>query len=97
MGTLSNLLSGKETPVEYEDPGKPIVIVQINGCSFPIALVELGATINILTTTTYQKHGITALDLTTTLLELVDRLIIKPEGTLRDVMVSVDSWEYLEN
>ena len=28
-----------------------------------------------------------------TLLELADHSVIKPEGTLQDVMVSVDSWE----
>jgi len=46
--------------------------VQIDGCSFPNALVDLGAAINILTTTTCQKLGITSLDPTTTLLDLVD-------------------------
>lgn len=80
--------------MKYEDPGNPIVTVQINGCSFPNVLVDLGAAINILTTTTCQRLGITALDPTTTLLELSDCSIIKPKGTLQDVMVSVDSWEY---
>jgi len=72
VGTLFDLLLGKETPVKYEDLGNPIVIVQINGHSFPNALVYLGATINILTTTC-EILGITALEPTTTLLELVDR------------------------
>ena len=57
-------------------------------------LVDLGATINILTTTTCQRLGITALDPTMTLLELADRSVIKPKGTLQDVMVSVDCLEY---
>jgi len=92
--TLSDLLSGRETLVKYEDLGNPIVIVKIKGCSFPNALLDLGAAINILTTTTYQRLGITALDPTTTLLELVDQLVVKPKGTLQDVMASVDSWEY---
>ena len=43
VGTLSHLLLGKETLVKYEDPEYPIVTVQINGRSFPIALVDLGA------------------------------------------------------
>lgn len=72
VGTLSDLLSSRETPVKYEDPGNPIVTVQINGCSFPNPLVDLRAEINIITTTTCQKLGITSLDLTTTLLELAD-------------------------
>ena len=68
--------------------------MQINGCSFPNALDDLGVAINILITTTCQKLGITSLDPITTLLEMADRSVVKPEGTLQDVMVSVDSWEY---
>ena len=83
-----------ETPIKYEDPGNPIVTVQINGQSFPNALVDLGEAINILTTTTCQKLGITSLEPTTTLLELADRSVVKPKGTLQDVMVSVDTREY---
>lgn len=92
--TLSDLMLGKETPVKYEDLGNPILTVQINGFSFPNALVDIGATINILTTETCEVLGITTLEPTTTLLELADHLVIRPEGTLQDVMVSVDSWEY---
>ena len=86
VGTLSDLLSGMETPVKYEDPGNPIVKVQIHGQLFPNALVDLGAAINILITTTCQKLGITSLDPTTTLLELADRSVVKPEGTLHYMM-----------
>ena len=31
---------------------------------------------------------------TTTLLQLVDRSIIKPDGVLEYISVSLDSWEY---
>ena len=72
--------------LKYEDPGNPIVTVKINGQSFPNGLVDLGAAINILTTTTCQKLGITSLDPTTTLLELADRSVVKPEGTLHYMM-----------
>ena len=97
VGTLSDLLLGKETHVKYKDLGNPIVTVQINGRSFPNALVDLGVTINILTTKTCEVLGITTLEPTTTLLELADCSVIRPEGTLQDVMVSVDSWEYPED
>jgi len=97
VDTLSDLLSGKETPIKYEDPGNPIVTVQIYGQTFPNALVDLGVAINILTTTTCQKLGITSVEPTSTSLELADRSVVRPEGTLHDVMVSVDSWEYPTN
>lgn len=94
VSTLSDLLSGREAPVKYEDLGNPIVTMKINGHSFPNALVDLGAEINILTTTICQNLGITSLDPTTTLLELADQSVVRPEGTVHDVMVFVDSREY---
>ena len=54
VGSLSDIFLGGETPIKYEDPGNPIVTVQIYGRSFPNTLVDLGATINILTTKTCQ-------------------------------------------
>eukprot|EP00253_Pinus_taeda_P005832 PITA_05832 len=92
--TFSDLLSGKETPIKYEYPGNPIVLVQIHSQTLPNALVDLGAAINILTTATCQKLGITSAEPTSTLLELADRSVVRPKGILHDVMVSVDSWEY---
>ena len=95
VGTLSDLLSGRETLVKYEDPGNPIVTVQINGQTFSNALVDLGAAINILITTTCQTLGITSAEPTSTLLELADRSVVRPEATLHDVSISVDSLKYL--
>eukprot|EP00253_Pinus_taeda_P025356 PITA_25356 len=97
FGTLSELLSGNETPIKYEDPGNPIVTVQIYGQTLTNALVDLGAAINILTTATCQKLGITSAEPTSTMLELADRSVVRPEGILHDVMVSVHSWEYPTN
>eukprot|EP00253_Pinus_taeda_P028703 PITA_28703 len=91
VSNLSDLLSGKETPIKYEDLGNPIVTVQIYGQTLTNALVDLGAAINILTTSTCQKLGITSVEPTSTLSELADRSVVRPEGTLYDVMVSVDS------
>eukprot|EP00253_Pinus_taeda_P035424 PITA_35424 len=91
VGTLSDLLSGKETPIKYEDHGNPIVTVQIYGQTLTNSLVNLGAAINILTTSTYQKLSITLVEPTSTLLELANRSVVRPEGTLYDVMVFVDS------
>jgi hypothetical protein len=43
VGALSDLILGRQEPVKYADPGNPIVTVQIQGCSFPNTLVDLGA------------------------------------------------------
>ena len=72
VGTFSDLLSGRETPIKYEDPGNPIITVHIYCQTLSNALVDLGAAINILTTTTCQNLGITSVEPTSTLLELAD-------------------------
>jgi hypothetical protein len=57
VGALSDLILGRQEPVKYADPRNPIVIVHIQGCSFPNTLVDLGVTINILTMETYNTLG----------------------------------------
>ena len=77
VGALSDLLLGKEAPMKYEDPGNPMVTVQTSRHYFPNTLVDLGVAINILTTGTYEKLGISTLEPIATLLELADRFVIR--------------------
>jgi hypothetical protein len=68
--------------------------VKINNTLISNTLIDLGATINIMTHETMQALGLTGLRGTPTVLQLTDRSTIKPEGILEDVVISVDSWEY---
>ena len=79
VGTLSDLLLGKKAPIKYEDPGNPIVTVKISVHSFLNTLFDLGVAINILTTGTCEKLGISTLEPTTTLLELTKKSVIRPK------------------
>jgi hypothetical protein len=94
VGTLSGLVLGKQEPVMYTDPGNLVVTFKIQGCFFPNTLVDLGAAINILTIETCNVLGITSLEPTSTMLQLVDRSMVKPMVTLQDIEILVDSWEY---
>jgi hypothetical protein len=94
VGALSDIILGRETPVKYADPRNPIVTVQIQGCSFPNTLVDLGAAINIITMETYNALGFHSFDPTPIMLQLVNRSVVKPLGTLHDIAISVDSWEH---
>lgn len=78
----------------YDDMGNPVVTIQIQGCTFPNTLVDLGATINILTRETCSILGIPTLKPTSNLIELYDRSVFRIEGTLKEIIVFVDSWEY---
>ena len=62
----------------------------------PHTLIDLGAAINVMTKDTMLKLNLQgSLRKTTTMLQLADRSILTPEGIVEDVMVSIDSWEYV--
>jgi hypothetical protein len=95
MGDLSTLMSGKAPPVKFDDPDHPTVSVQIGKTIIPRVLVDLGATINIMTLETSQllQFQNETRD-TPTILELADRSTIKPEGVIEDLIILVESWNY---
>jgi hypothetical protein len=95
MGDLSALMTGKTPPVKYGDPGHPTVTVQVGKTIIPRVLVDLGAAINIMTLETLQLLQLQdEVRETPTILELVDRSTIKPEGVIEDLSISVESWNY---
>eukprot|EP00253_Pinus_taeda_P013049 PITA_13049 len=79
---------------KYVDPGSPIVKTHINGIEIPNTLIDLGVAINIMSRQTMEQLKLPNLLFTPTLLQLADRSIIKPDGVLEDISVSLDSWEY---
>eukprot|EP00253_Pinus_taeda_P020212 PITA_20212 len=86
MRELTALMTEKDPPVKYGDPGHPTVTVQVGKTFVSKVLVDLGAAINIMTLETAQllhlKHLIRE---TPTILELADRSTIKPEGVIEDL------------
>jgi hypothetical protein len=68
--------------------------ISYTGLFFPNTLVDLGPTINIMTIKTCNVLGITSFEPTSTMLELADRSVVKPVGTLQYLGISIDSWEY---
>lgn len=94
MGKLSDIMLGKSIPIKYGDPGNLILIVQINGVDIPNVLIDLGATINFITSATVITLGLRNLKPTPTVLELEDRSTIRQVGTLEDTTISVESWQY---
>jgi hypothetical protein len=95
VGSLSDLILGRQEPIKYVDLGNPIVTVHIQGCSFPNTLVDLGVDINILTMETCNTLGFDSFKPTPIMLQLADRLVVRPVGTLHDISISVKCWEYL--
>eukprot|EP00253_Pinus_taeda_P024767 PITA_24767 len=95
IGQLSDLMLGQVICLKYLDPGSLVVDVHINGTMIPHTLIDLRATINVMTKDTMLKLNLQcSLRKTTIVLQLADRSTMTPEGIVEDVMVSIDSWEY---
>jgi len=97
VGKIADIMMGKITMQKYVDLGSPIVKTHINGIEIPNKLIDLGATINIMSRQIMEQLKLPNLLFTPTLLQLADRSIIKPDGVLEDISVSLDSWEYPVN
>ena len=83
-----------KTPVKYKDPGCPTISVNIGGTCVEKALLDLGASVNLLPFSTYQQLGLGELKPTTITLSLADRSIKIPKGTVEDVLTQVDKFYY---
>ena len=83
-----------KTPVKYKDPGCPTISVNIGGISVEKALLDLGASVNLLPYSMYKQLGLGELKPTSIILSLADRSIKIPKGTIEDVLIQVDRFYY---
>ena len=84
-----------KTSVKYKDPGCPTISVNIGGISVEKALLDLGASVNLLPYSMYKQLGLGELKPTSITLSLADRSIKIPKGTIEDVLIQVDRFYYL--
>ena len=83
-----------KTPVKYKDPGYLTISVNIGGTCVEKALLDLGASVNLLPYSVYKQLGLGELKPTTITLSLADRSIKIPKGTMEDVLIQVDKFYY---
>ena len=76
-----------KTPVKYKDPRCPTISVNIGGISVEKALLDLGASVNLLPYSMYKQLGLGELKPTSITLSLADRSIKIPKGTIEDVLI----------
>ena len=72
-----------KTPVKYKDPGCPTISVNIGGISVEKALLDLGASVNLLPYSMYKQLGLGELKPTSITLSLADRSIKFQKEPLR--------------
>ena len=83
-----------KTSVKYKDLGCPIISVQIGDTYMEKALLDLGASVNLLSYSIYKKLGLGWLKDTTMTLSLADRSIKVPRRIVEDVLVWFDKFYY---
>jgi len=83
-----------DMPAKYNDHRNPIVTIEINGVLLPNTLVDLGAAINAMTYEMMMSLQLPRLKTTPILLEMADKSIVKPIGSLDDIVITIDSWQY---
>ena len=83
-----------KTQVKYKDPGCPTISVNIGGTCVEKALLDLGASVNLLPYSIYKQLGLGELKPTTITLFLADMSIKIPKGIVEDVLVQVDKFYY---
>ena len=80
--------------LKYKDPGSPTISVNIGGTYIDKALLDLGASVNLLPYSMYKQLGLGELKSTNIALSLVDRSVKIPKGIVEDVLVKVDNFYY---
>ena len=90
---ISALIQSKY-PVKYKDPGSPTIPVNIGGNCINKALLDLGASVNLMPYSVYKHLGLGELKPTSITLSLVDRSVKIPKGIVEDVLVKIDKFYY---
>ena len=80
--------------LKYKDPGSPTILVNIGGTCIDKALLDLGASVNLLPYSMYKQLGLGELKLINITLSLADRSVKIPKGIVEDVLVKVDNFYY---
>ncbi|RVW67246.1 hypothetical protein CK203_063297 [Vitis vinifera] len=105
VNALITLRSGKEvemptpkphckSPVKYKYPGCSTISVMIGGTVVEKALLDLGASVNLLPYFVYKQLGLGKLKPTSITLSLADRSVKILRGIIEDVLVQVDNFYY---
>ncbi|XP_077217889.1 uncharacterized protein LOC143852393 [Tasmannia lanceolata] len=85
---ISSILS-QQMVAKYKDPGCPTISCTIGNTKIEHALLDLGASVNLLPFSVYMQLGLGDLKPTTVTLQLADRSIKTPKGMVEDVLIKV--------
>ena len=90
----ASLVFQQLAPPKLKDPGTPIISCVIGNLTIRKALLDLGASVNLLPSSMYDLFGFRELKPMAVTLQLADRSIKTPRGLLEDVLVKVDEFYF---
>ncbi|XP_049381161.1 uncharacterized protein LOC125845656 [Solanum stenotomum] len=76
-------------PINLKVPGSFTIQIKIGRCVVERGLCDLGASINLMPTSMFLKLGLGRPKPTTTMLQLADRSVSRPDGVIQDILVQV--------
>ena len=85
---MSAVIEQKTLP-KYKDSSCPTISCQIGTHEFGQALLDLGASVNLMPYSVYLQLGLGEIKPTTMVLQLADRSIKKPYGIVEDVLLQI--------
>ncbi|XP_026378129.1 uncharacterized protein LOC113272522 [Papaver somniferum] len=85
---VSSIISQKY-PVEFKDTGCPTVTCVIGKQTIDNALLDIGASVNLLPLSVYEQLGLGEMKPTRITLQLADRSVKIPRGFIEDVLVQL--------
>ena len=80
--------------MKCKDPGSPAISCKIGDRLIEKALLDLGASVNLLPYLVYLQLGLGELKPTTMTLQLADRSMKIPRGIVEDVLIKVDAFYF---
>ncbi|XP_050890857.1 uncharacterized protein LOC127096314 [Lathyrus oleraceus] len=93
--TCSAILQGMKIPIKKKDRGVVTVPCTIGDRSFNKALIDLGASVSLMSLSIYKKLGIGVVQDTRMTLQFTDHSIKKPYGIVKDVLVKIEKFVFL--
>ncbi|XP_058185928.1 uncharacterized protein LOC131303153 [Rhododendron vialii] len=81
-------------PPKLQDPGTPTISIGIRNHVIERALLDLGASVNLIPYSVYEQLRLGELKPTSVTLQLADRSIKVPRGVVEDVLVKVNDFYF---
>ena len=78
-------------PVKYKDPECPTISYTIGTTVIDKALLDLGASVNLLSYSVYKQLGVGELKPTKVTLQLADTSVKVPLGEIADVLIKLEN------